>query len=159
MMDRIRTLIFYSVAFVLLLIVYHYATSFGFVTVDEGYRIMEPAVTQREVKLVDKRRDTVLSLEPGDIIAYTSIHQDRKKRMFGRVLALPGSIISVRGKHMLVDGDEAARFRRRLAVLETGMMVPRETVFVTFDATRGVNISIAQRMVPYRNIIGRMSGE
>ncbi len=42
MMHRIRTLIFYAVALVLLLVIYHVATSFTFVVVDERYRYMEP---------------------------------------------------------------------------------------------------------------------
>lgn len=159
MMDKIRTLILYTVALVLLLVVYHVATSFTFVVVDEGYRYMEPAVEQREVKLVDKRRSTILSLAPDDVIVYTVLYRDRVMRMFGRVAALPGATVSVRNKRLLVEGKDAATAPKQLDLLRTGLMVPRETVFVTFDSSRGRRIPISQRMVPYRNIIGRMSGE
>lgn len=159
MMDRIRTFIFYSVVLALLLVVHHVATSFTFVAVDEGYRFMEGAVDQRDVRLVDKRQSTILSLEPGDVIAYTTTSSDATKRMFARVVALPGATIRVQNKRMLVEGEDAAPAPKRLNMLETGLMVPRESVFVTFDSPRGDKIPLAQRVVPYRNIIGRMSGE
>jgi hypothetical protein len=159
MMHRIQTLIFYTAALVLLLVVYHFATSFGFAVVDEGYRYMEPTVGQRETLLLDKRRSTVVSLERGDLIAYTSVYRDRTMRMFARVAALPGMTISVRDQRLLVEGDDVAPAPRELNLLQTGLMVPRDSVFVIFDSPLGKRIPVPQRLVPYRNILGRAVGE
>lgn len=159
MMARIQSLIFYAAAMALLLVAYHVATSFAFAVVDEGYRYMEPTVQARETLLLDTRRSTVTELKTDDLIAYRTIYRSKAMRMFGRVAALPGMTISVRNKRLLVEGTEVSPVGKGLDVLRTGLMVPRETVFVVFDSPLGQRVSLSQRLIPYRNIIGRMVGE
>lgn len=159
MMARIQSLIFYAAAMALLLVAYHVATSFAFAVVDEGYRYMEPTVQARETLLLDTRRSTVTELKTDDLIAYRTIYRSKAMRMFGRVAALPGMTISVHKKRLLVEGTDVSPVGKGLAVLRTGLMVPRETVFVVFDSPLGQRVSLSQRLIPYRNIIGRMVGE
>ncbi|MFH1731156.1 MAG: S26 family signal peptidase [Planctomycetota bacterium] len=159
MMARIQSLIFYAAAMALLLLAYHVATSFAFAIVDEGYRYMEPALQARETLLLDTRRSTITELKTDDLIAYRTIYRSKPMRMFGRVAALPGMTISVRKERLIVEGADVAPAGKDLDVLRTGLMVPRETVFVVFDSPLGQRVSLPQRLVPYRNIIGRMAGK
>jgi len=159
MMARIQSLIFYAAAMAILLVAYHVATSFAFAIVDEGYRYMEPTVQARETLVLDTRRGTVTDLKTDDLIAYRTVYRSKAMRMFGRVAALPGMTISVRKKKLLVEGTEVSPVGKDLDVLRTGLMVPRETVFVVFDSPLGQRVSLPQRLVPYRNIIGRVIGE
>jgi signal peptidase I len=159
MMARIQTLIFYAACIVLLLVVYHFATSFAFAIVDEGYRYMEPKISSRETVLVDKRRGTVRELAPDDVIVYETVYRKKSMRMFGRVVATSGMTLTVRKNRLMVEGSDAAPAPKVFSLLKTGVMVPRETVFVIFDSPDGDRVSISQRVVPFRNIIGRVIGQ
>ena len=159
MMARIQTLIFYAACIVLLLVVYHFATSFAFAIVEEGYHLMEPEIDARETLLIDKRRSTVRELSPDDLVVYRTTYRNRTMRMFGRVVATPGMTLTVRNKRLMVEGSDAAPAPRDFSLLNTGVMVPRETVFVIFDSRDGDRVPISQRIVPFRNIIGRVIGE
>lgn len=159
MMARIQTLIFYAAAMALLLVAYHIATSFGFAIVDEGYRYMEPTLQARETVMLDKRRSTVTNLNTDDLIAYRAVYRGKVMRMFGRVVALPGMTVSFRKQRLLVEGGDVAPAPKELDVLSTGLTVPRETVFIVFDSLLGQRVALSQRLVPYRNVIGRAIGE
>ena len=155
MLMRVQTLIFYAVIMVLLIAAYHVATGFAFAIVEDGFRFMEPTVDPRETVLLDKRSSTIRSLQPDDVIAYSAIQSGKTVRMFGRVAAIQGMTVTVRDGRLLVEGSDRAYAPRVLALLKTGLMVPRETVFVIFDSRTGRKVSLSQRLVPYRSILGR----
>ncbi len=159
MMARIQTLIFYALMIALLVILYHVVASFGFVIVGDSYRNMETAIKAKETLLIDQRSGLVELLKVHDIIAYSVTVRGKRTQMFGRVIALPGSTVSVRERRLLVEGTDVAPASKELKLLETGLMVPRNTVFVTFDSPHGASVPITQRLVPFRKIIGRVIGE
>ncbi len=159
MYDRFRTLINYSVVFIILFVIYHFATGFTLVIVDEGYTQMEPTLEEQSTFFMDRRESQMSSLTTDALIVFKVNAEGQEKRMFGRVLATPGMTVSVQGGQLLVDGKQAASTPSSVQVLETGLIVPREMVFIGFDSPRAGNLSLAQRLVPCRNIIGRIMGK
>ena len=159
MIAKLQTLIWYAICIVVLLVLYHVATSYTLVVIDEGYRYMEPTLKPQSTHFLDKSRSGVLSLGRDDLVAYRICDGRKTQRMFGRVLALPGTTVSVRNGDLLVEGAKTGRAPRALGVLKTGLLVPRDTVFVSFDSSKGDVVPVSQRLVPYRSIIGRTSGK
>jgi hypothetical protein len=99
----------------------------------------------------------VTSLATDDLIAFQFYDGKKTQRMFARVLATPGMTVAVRGKRLLVEGNEAADLPRELACIGAGLTVPRETVLVIFDSSNA-ELPLSKRLVPYHSIIGRITG-
>ncbi len=159
MMQKLQTLICYAIVLVVLVVLYYIATSFAVAIVDEKFTRMEPTLESGGTYFLDRRSSTVTSLSRDDLIAYKIMHKQKTKRMFGRVLALPGATVRVSDKKLLVNGDETANAPRSISTLKTGLLVPRDTVLVGFDSQKRGRISLSQRLVPYRSIIGRVIGK
>ena len=159
MMERLRELIWYTVLLVVVLVAYHLGTSYTVALVAGGYRSMQPTLDSGEVCFLDRRRATVTSLEKDDVIAYRIVRAEKFEQTFGRVIAAPGATVSVRDDRLLVDGADVARAPKRLPVLSTGLIVPRATVFIVLDSAGAGGLPLADRLVPYRDILGRVMGK
>ena len=159
MFDAIRTLIWYSVLLVLLLVVYNLGTSYTVAVVDKHFHEMAPTIEAGSTLLLDRSRSALRSIDVDDVIAYKAHGRDKIETHFGRVLATPGNNVSLRGNRLLVDGREVADAASGMSVLETGLIVPSEMVFVVFDASRARAAPVAERLIPYRNIIGRVTSK
>ena len=156
MLHRLQMFIWYSVIVTLLLVLHYVATGFTLIVVDDGYKHMLGELEPRQTKVLDQRPSAVLSLEEYDVIAYR-LSGGRTGRMFGQVLALPEEEVTVRGGQILVGGDpRGEKVPPALSVLKTGLIVPRETVLVTFPAHSADHVPLADRLVPYRDILGRI---
>ena len=162
-MERLRELIWYGVVLVVLFGAYHVATSYGIALADREFGYMQPTVEPGSMCFIDRRAGPGRALEMYDVIAFEVYQKDKVKRFFGRVLAMPGSTVYVRTeskeKKLIVGGDEVATAPKGLAdLLRTGLIVPRDTVFVGFDRS-DAKFPLSQRLVPYRNVIGRVMGK
>jgi hypothetical protein len=155
-MAYLRTIIWYAILLVMLLVLYHVGTSYRIAVVEEHFTYMQPTIDPKGIYLIDRRDSTRFSLSSDDIIAYRVVQDEEIRRTFGRVLARPGSTVSVRGERVVVDGRGVADFRGRETTLRTGLIVPRDTVFVIFDSDRAPDLPLSKRLVPYRDIIGRV---
>ena len=158
MMDRLRTLIWYAALVAVILVLHYVAKTYTVVVVDEEYRFMEPTMGPRNTCFLDRSRSAVESLRADDLIVFQSYDGRKTRRMFGRVLAGPGATVASRSGRILVGGSESADLPPELTSLDTGLIVPRDTVFVTFDSPRA-SLPLAKRLVAYRNIIGRIIGK
>ena len=156
MMATLRTLVWYAVVVVVFLVLYHFVTSYGLVIVDARFTYMKPALKPGAIEVIDRRASMVRSLARDDVIAYQLYKDDRVVRQFGRVLALPGSTVSVRDGRLVVEGNPAAAAPEGLSMLGLGLIVPRDTVFVMFDTLGPPNIPLSHRLVRYRDILGRI---
>ncbi len=159
MFEKIRSLIWYTVLLVLFLVVYHIGTSYTVAIVAEGFSYMEPTLKAKGTYVLDRRQSTVRSLQKDDLIAFEVMDRGRLKRTFARVLASPGKTVSVREGRLLVDGNDVAEAPRRIATLDTGLIVPRDTVFIGFDSSRAPDLPLAKRLVAYRAVLGRVRGK
>jgi len=159
MFEKIRSLIWYTVLLVLFLVVYHIGTSYTVTIVAEGFSYMEPTLKAKGTYVLDRRQSTVRSLQKDDLIAFEVMDRGRLKRTFARVLASPGKTVSVREDRLLVDGNDVAEAPRHIATLHTGLIVPRDTVFIGFDSSRAPDLPLAKRLVAYRAIFGRVTGK
>jgi len=158
MMEKLRTLVWYSVLLVIILVLYRIASTYTVAIVDEDCTLMEPSLAAKSICFLNRRRPVVESLAPNDLIAFEFYDGRRLQRVFGRVMATPGMTVSGRNGRLLVDGAEAGSLPPELGILETGLIVPRSTVFVGFDA-KDADFALANRLVPYRKILGRVVGK
>ena len=157
MMERIRTLIWYGVVILLIIICYHVASSYAVALVDEKFIAMKPTIQPNGVCFLNRKPAGISSLATDDVVAFNAFNGREEVRLFARVLAASGQMVSIRGGRLLVDGNDTAGAPHGLEALETGsMIVPRETVFVVFDAANAMPLSLSKRLVPFRNIIGRV---
>ncbi len=157
MMERIRTLIWYGAVILLIIICYHVASSYAVVLVDEKFTAMKPTIQPNGICFLNRKPSAVSSLATDDVIAFTVFDGREEVRLFARVLAASGQMVSVRGARLFVDGNDTAKAPRGLEALEAGILiVPRETVFVVFDVANVMRFSLSKRLVPCRSIIGRV---
>jgi signal peptidase I len=159
MMGRLRNLIWYAFLLVLFLVLYHVGTSFTIALVADDLSYMEPTLEGGDTCFLDRRRSTRMSLAGGDIVCFNIVDDEGPQKTFGRVIALPGMTISVRDGRLLVDGENVGTAPDERRVLATGLIVPRNTVYVGFDSIKRGRIPLAKRLVPYRDIIGRVMGK
>jgi len=156
MVERLRSLVWYAFLLALFMVLYHVGSSYTLVVVDDDLTYMQPTLRGGAIHLLNRRRAAVKSLEPDDLIVFRVLGANKElNRMFGRVLAVPKMTVSVREGRLLVNGDDAAALPPELSLVG-GVIVPRDTVFVVFDASSAPRLSLARRLVPYRNIIGRL---
>ena len=142
---------------VLVLVVYYLATSFAVVVVDEDATYMRPTLEPGGMRLLDRRRSRLLDLAADDIIVYRAVDSEhRTTRRFGRIAAGPGATVSVREQDLLVNGSRVTRAPSGLETLSTGLIVPRNSVFIVLDGSGAPALPLRERLVPRRNIIGRM---
>ncbi|MFW6158415.1 MAG: signal peptidase I [Planctomycetota bacterium] len=155
MIERLQILIWYALVLILFLVIYAVTTSFNVAIVDAEFRGMEPTIEGGSIQVVDRRHSTIRSLERDDVVCFRVHKRDKTKKLFGRVLATSGSTVSYREKRLVVDGQEVADAPDELAVLQTGLIIPRDTVFAVFDSTRG-GLPLADRLVRYADVVGRV---
>jgi hypothetical protein len=166
MMERIRELIWYATVLVLFVVLYNVASRYRMAVVDQNFKLMVPVIEPGDFHAIDCGDRARNQPMPDDIIAFRSPNRRdpaQMDRMFGRVAAVPGSTVTVREGRLLVDGTEVADAPPELEVLATGMVVPRRMVLVVFDADQGggrrrVFTPLTKRLVPFRDIIGRVMG-
>jgi len=157
MMERIRTLIWYGAVILLIIICYHLASSYAVALVDEKFIAMKPTLQPNGICFLNRKPAVMSSLATDDVIAFEVFDGREQVRLFGRVIAASGQMVSIRGGRLLVDGNDTAKAPPGLEALETGsLIVPRETVFVVFDAANAMPLPLSKRLVPFRSIIGRV---
>jgi hypothetical protein len=164
MMEKIRELIWYAAVLVLFIVLYNVASRYRLAIVDQHFNMMAPAIKSGGFYGLDCGEDARRAPAPDSIIAFSVVDERdsaKTKRVFGRVVAIPGTTVTALNDRVLVDGTEVANAASELAVLRTGLLVPRNTVLVVFDAegTGRHGLPLSRRLVPFRDIIGRVMGQ
>ncbi len=155
MLARLQIWLWYAFLLGLFLIVYAVTTNFSVTLVDSDFRLMRPTIDGGTVQIMDRRRSTIRSLERDDVICFQIREQDSTERIFGRVLATPRSTVSYRDQRLVVDGHDVADAPNELELLQTNIVVPRDTVFVVFDSPSG-RFPLSRRLVRQADIVGRV---
>ncbi len=155
MLERLQIWLWYALLLGLFLSAYAVTTNFSLTLVDSDFRLMRPTIDGGNVQVLDRRRSAIRSLERDDVICFQVRERDDTERIFGRVLATPRSTVSYRDRRLVVDGHDVADAPDELAVLQTNLVVPRDTVFVVFDSPSG-EFPLSQRLVRKADIIGRV---
>lgn len=158
-MALLRTIIWYTIVIIVLIVVYSIGSSYTAVIVEEEFKAMQPTVDSGGLYFVDRRSSTIKSMPRDAIIVYKTLERDKVKRGVARVLAAPGSTVSTRKGRLVVDGQDVAPAPPEIATLDTGMIVPRGMVFIGFDASNPPALPLSKLLVPHRNIIGRVMGK
>ncbi len=158
-MAYLRIIIWYAIVIVLLLVVYSIGSSYTAVIVEGEFRAMQPTVDSGGLYFVDRRSSTITHMPRDAIIVYKTVERDKVKRGFARVLATAGSVVSTRKGRLVVDGQDVAPAPPQIATLDTGMIVPRDMVFIGFDASNPPALPLSKLLIPHRNIIGRVMGK
>ena len=158
MMARIRTLIWYTLLFLVLCVAYYLTKNYALAVVNEKYKYMEPTIKPRDLRVLRRSRATVEKLRRDDLIAYRAVYRSKEQRMFGRVLAVPGHVLTYRGGRLYANETDVGALPAPLGNLigTDGLIVPRDTVFVSFDSSKADHVSISQRLIPLNNIVGRV---
>ncbi len=158
-MAHLRTIIWYTLVLILVIVLYSVGRNYTAVIVEGEFKAMQPTVDSGGLYFVHRTHSTGAGLSRDAIIVYKTLERDKVKRGFARVLATPGATISARKGRLLVDGQDVAPAPPDAATLETGLIVPRDMVFIGFDASNPPLLPLSKLLVPYRNIIGRVIGK
>ena len=153
-MAKLRTVIWYTIVLIVFFALYHVGSTYTIVIVDDGFTYMVPTIKPRSTHIIDRRRSRVLALERDALVVFKVIDAGKVKRMFGRAVAVPGMTVLVEGGRVLVDRKDVGPAPKGLDVVATGLIVPRDTVFMGFDSVRAPKLPLAARLIPYRDIIG-----
>jgi hypothetical protein len=157
MWQHIQQFLWYVFLIALALVVIYVGRSYSIAIVDEGFRFMEPTLEPRSTHILVRTDEAVRTPEVDDIIAFRIKRGSREERWFARVAAIPGMTIATQGDELLVDRRTIGARPSRMADLEHGLIVPRDTVFIVLDAKKEPRqFTLAKRLVPTRNILGRL---
>lgn len=130
-----------------------FARQFGCSRAPEGYKSMQPAVQEGESFMIKRNAQTLEALPAGTVIVYRT-EGTSGTNMIGRVVALPGQIVSTRGTNFVVDGKTLKTPANATAIGRVdGLIVPQDCVLVGFDA--GGHASLQSCIVPMHNVIGK----
>lgn len=157
--EYIKTAIWYAIVLTVMFAVYYVGSTYTLLIVDDDFVWMEPIIEPKSTHFVMRGDEVIKQLKTNDIVAYWAVRDNQIKRMLGRVLAAPGETISARNNKLLVNGLEAGELPDGMQLVETGIIVPRECVFVIFDSPRARNLALDKHLVPYRDIYGRLMQE
>ena len=158
MMERIRTVIWYTALFLVLYGAYLLAGNYTLAVVDENYKYMEPTIKARDLCLLRRSRATVKKLKREDLIAYHVLYRSEEKRMFGRVLGVARDVLTLRDGHLCVNGLDVGLAPESVSgvIGSDGLIIPRDTVFVSFDSSKAESIPLSQRLISFNSIYGRV---
>lgn len=81
------------------------ARSFRWKQVPEIFESMQPALLPSQLVRLDKRVRGTEDLKRGDVVAYLRDPLEPKDVRFGRVVALPGDRVEVKGGALWVNGE------------------------------------------------------
>lgn len=146
-MEKIKSLIWYATIMLLMIGLYYVGRTYS-IGMIEDFRLMEPVIKPNSMILIKKGTSVIRNLKRDDIIVYwRTLDGKTSMRIAGRIAALPGQIITVnlKEKRVYVDGVSIANAPAGIEVLETGIIIPRDTAFVMFDSPP----QIEQRVGPH----------
>jgi len=167
--DIVSSVLFYTGAILLGFLLLRVGSRYGFYSVHEDFRLMEPRLQRGSHVVVDKFRRTPEDLTYGDIIMYRRPAWKRAawSYEFARVVGKPGDVVELR-RHRLY---RAERREGALGPLEmigepyvdprdmpkdfSAVLVPRNCVFVLHDNRRRRE-PLRDLIVPARAIRGRV---
>lgn len=158
-MAYLRTIIWYAAIIVLLLVVYSIGSSYTAVIVEGEFKAMRPTMDSGGLYFIDRRSSTITNIPRDAIIVYKTLGRDNLERGFARVMATAGSTVSTRWGRLMVDGQDVAPAPPEITTLDTGIIVPRNMVFIGFDTNSPPVLPLSKLLVSHRNIIGRVMGK
>jgi hypothetical protein len=158
MRHYIQQFVWYVFVIALMLAVIHVGQSYSVVIVDEDFHAMEPNLEPRSTHILVRTDEAIRSPQVNDLIVFTVRLGREEQRWFGRVSATPGMTVTTKDDRILVDRENVAQKPRRMADLEHGLIVPRDTVLVTLDNLKKQprDFPLSKRLVPTRDILGRL---
>lgn len=154
MMEHIRSVIWYTTLVAVLLVLHHIVTTYRVAVVPTEFTQMEPAIKAGSMCIYKCGKSITNDIERNDIVAFEVEGDAKFQRYFGRVIALPGTEVVIRDSRYTADSGDLGPAPKDLSLLATGFIIPKDTILIGFDTE--TDFSLTKRLVPFRNVIGRV---
>jgi len=129
--------------------------AFSCARIETGFTSMRPHIDSESLVLMDCRPARAGELSTEDIICYTWRTSSKTSTRAGRVVALPGEVVSINKGVLMKDGHiRQTASSRSIASLDfPPIMVPAGHVLVLFDQPSG-HLTLRGQLIPFTEIRG-----